>query len=551
MRRAKILLLFLIQTFVYSYDINLDGEAPLSGCISNGAENTFLCKGSNGDEFFVKETGWEYVAFKRSKDGKYEPKEVYEIYDNGGETVYVKNVTRADLMAPMPSVGYYYKGDMANFAHGLSDIHRRLFTYEEEENKVTETDKEIFDFVESVKKEYEQRRKHFDAQMNSSRLKVELESGESLTCRRDLKSVNCSLLDCGKDEKGNKVLLLKDRYGQSSYFESFSFNQSGISKTGSRIKGIYGANGQALLERNGELFQELTFKPNMLVPGRYNKNPELFAGLTNFSSANMLMSEFDMCSPKMGDLMDKTISEAHDDLKNAEMVQLIELTNGMIESNFINLESLPGHACVQNGVYYSPESYQKLKEIGRSSRKTISMKKAQEIFDKARARNDIAWDYTFDGCYARAHLMARMFEEEGIHVDKAWLRGTLQIPGEDMTKTWGYHVAPVVYVEDEKGKVQEMIIDPSVSQKPLTPKEWSALMEVDFDDSQRVAYPTPTNTAVFGKTSYAVTSSEPYWPDLDTRLTEEMKMRMAADTMERYKTGMDPWGQEWMQWEEM
>jgi len=545
MRRASFFILFIFNFSLLAYEINLSSERTLKNCKSSSSEKAFYCKNDDGDEYFIKESGWEYIAFKRTASGKYEEKDVFEIYDSGGMDVFIKPLSRGDMFTPKSD--NFYRGDMASFSSGLAAVNSRFFAFEEDHEKIEEHDEEIYKFVESVKKNYEEQRKHYDSLMNSSTLHAELEDGQSMKCRRAPGNPNCNLLDCGTDKKGNKVLLLKDRYGEGAYFESFSYKNGNISKTGSRVKGIYGSNGQTLLEiKDGPKNEK--FSSNMLVPGDYHKNPDLFESLTTYSAVGMLLDDFNTCSPKMGKLLQRTVEKAVSDLENAQMVQLIEFTNGAIESNFVNLETLPDYACVHKGVYYSPESYQRAKDIKRSSKKTISLEKAQELHDKAKARDDIAWDYTFDGCYARAHLMARMFEEQGVHVDKAWLRGSLQVPGEADTMKWGYHVAPLVYVEEPNGSIKEMIIDPSISDKPLSPEKWSALMEVEFDKTKRVAYPTPTNTARFRKTSYAVTNSEPYWPDLDTNLTEEMKIRMAKDTMDQYRSGVDPWGEEWQQW---
>ena len=40
---------------------------------------------------------------------------------------------------------------------------------------------------------------------------------------------------------------------------------------------------------------------------------------------------------------------------------------------------------------------------------------------------------------------------------------------------WGYHVAPTVPVKRKDGTVTDMVIDPSLSNKPLTPAEWKGL----------------------------------------------------------------------------
>jgi hypothetical protein len=552
MRRALIFLLFLVSAPSFAYTINLAYEDSLENCKANQSERFFYCKNKAGDQYLIKSDGWGYFAFKRSKDGKYEPKAVNEIYDSSGNDIFVAPFNRGgfggygngDIEAP-------YGGSLSQFAQGLGMVHQTFFGYESEEDKVDESDKEVFDFINNVKSEHEARRKHFSSSMNASKMKVELEDGSSLNCQRDPTNHNCSVLNCGKDKKGNDVLLFKDRYANNPYFESFSFKKFELSQDFSRVKKILAPNGEEIIVKNKVAPMGLdssVYPMQALVPSAHRNNPQLFFSAMEPMFKSSMLQEFDECSPNLKKVLKKALKKIEDDRVNAEMVQLINYANGVIDSNFVNVETLPEFACVHKGVYYTPEAYAQAKKVqGLSSKKAISMKKAQELHDRARARDDIAWDYTMDGCYARAHLMARMFEEEGVHVNKAWLRGQLQIPGEREGMNWGYHVAPLVYVEDGKGGVQEMIIDPSISEKPIPPKDWAALMKVDYKETKQVAFPTPTNTSFFNDTSYAVTTSEPYWPEQDTKLTEEAKMNMASNRMAEYKNGIDPWGSSWQE----
>jgi hypothetical protein len=110
--------------------------------------------------------------------------------------------------------------------------------------------------------------------------------------------------------------------------------------------------------------------------------------------------------------------------------------------------------------------------------------------------DDIAWNYKQDGCYARAHLMARRFEAEGIRVDKAWIKGHLNILDPQNPISWNFHVAPLVYVQMPNGKMEKMVIDPSLFDKPITLDEWDKKMvKGTHGESARTAFPFPVNSA--------------------------------------------------------
>lgn len=539
------MLLILQSISIYAYKINLENTPSLTDCKSDKSEKLFYCKDKSGNEYLIKDTGWEYTAVKKSIDGRIEKKTVNEIYSDDGEGLFIAPISREtffedEAVAP-------FVGDFADYADELSYIYKDLF-FSFKKTDLSPNDKELSKLVFDIKSSIEKKKNHYDKVFASDKLGVKLVNGDSLNCSRNKDLPNCPLLTCGKDSNGNDVVLLKDKDSDSSYIETFSFKNGEIAKEHSGIKGLYASNGEKLLSKSATIESENPFKKKMLVPAKYKNSPELLEKLTDHSYGKFLLGSVSSCGEKMVPYFNNLIRDAFNDMANAEMVQLIDFANGSLESYYVNNETLPDYACVHEGVYYSPEGFKKSSDIKRMSKRTITAKKAQELFDSASEREDIAWDYTFDGCYARAHLMARMFEEEGIHVDKAWLRGSLQIPGESPQMKWGYHVAPLVYVENEQGGVDEMIIDPSVSDRPLSASEWAKIMEVDFSKSDQVVYPTPTNTSFFNKTSFAVTSSEPYWPMLDMALTEENKMSMAENTMIQYTSGLDPWGEEYEQW---
>lgn len=125
--------------------------------------------------------------------------------------------------------------------------------------------------------------------------------------------------------------------------------------------------------------------------------------------------------------------------------------------------------------------------------KSISPARAQELFDKLASQPDIPFNITPDCCYARAQKMANILADEGVSSKKQFAYGDSRNPLAPVDKngtrvmgqrigspprevTWGYHVAPTVSVKAADGTCQDMIIDPSMSDRPLTINEWEGLM---------------------------------------------------------------------------
>jgi hypothetical protein len=148
----------------------------------------------------------------------------------------------------------------------------------------------------------------------------------------------------------------------------------------------------------------------------------------------------------------------------------------------------------------------------------LTQEQAQERFDEFKCREDIPWNYPNDCCYNRAHVMATELKAGGVDVGKVWnyaplphLGNRLRVYTENDPEKyveWGYHVAPTVPVIDSKGTVIRMVIDPSITDAPLTPEQWKALQGQShstlvltsaapyFRDSNGKVYPPPTDDEV-------------------------------------------------------
>ncbi|HAZ12977.1 MAG: hypothetical protein A2X86_09315 [Bdellovibrionales bacterium GWA2_49_15] len=101
----------------------------------------------------------------------------------------------------------------------------------------------------------------------------------------------------------------------------------------------------------------------------------------------------------------------------------------------------------------------------------LSPTRAQKLFDTFKANDKIPFRYTEDGCFARAHRMARMAGMRFIKVGKVFISGHLD-PFPDDDWAWRYHVAPVVAVSQNEN-IQLMVMDPSMFDHPVSVVEWT------------------------------------------------------------------------------
>jgi hypothetical protein len=107
----------------------------------------------------------------------------------------------------------------------------------------------------------------------------------------------------------------------------------------------------------------------------------------------------------------------------------------------------------------------------------LTQAQAEALFKDLAGQKHIPFNWPADGCYARAHEMRRLMDLKGVESAKTFNYGNLsvidpKIP--DGGVSWGYHVAPTIEVQGKDGKPVTMVIDPSLSDKPMTNEEWKA-----------------------------------------------------------------------------
>lgn len=96
-----------------------------------------------------------------------------------------------------------------------------------------------------------------------------------------------------------------------------------------------------------------------------------------------------------------------------------------------------------------------------------------DLYDELAAREDIPYEFSLDGCYSRAHKMAKILAAKGITAGKAFIEGELYSDSAFGEVGWRYQVAPVVMIK--KGNaIVPYVIDPSLFKGPVPQTEWKA-----------------------------------------------------------------------------
>lgn len=103
---------------------------------------------------------------------------------------------------------------------------------------------------------------------------------------------------------------------------------------------------------------------------------------------------------------------------------------------------------------------------------SISQAYMNELFDQLKVNKSIPFRYVDDGCFARAHKMAILLEDQKIITVKTFLMGDLRMIDVNHPRgfvDWWYHVAPSIYVKEVGALV---MFDPSASDQPISKKDW-------------------------------------------------------------------------------
>ena len=389
-------------------------------------------------------------------------------------------------------------------------------------------------------------------------LNVVLSEQETLNCTKGESSAPksvCTYYSCnGSDPKekilfymppigsllhGPSVIAMKD--GQARYYDD---NFSVVDKSKSIVSVVNKSNYTRHNYNPAEFPQKKTIvNPELLIPTKYNASKTSYAYLQHFAKSDQ--DKFGLkaaCnSPEILKLFNeqkKIASEMKDYLVYADIVSYVTAINGNVQSTYIDKVKAQSMGCTfQDKIidYTALPELQRIENLSgiNAQTKYPSEKDVQDLFRKARLMTDIPFDYKDEGCFARAHILARRFENMGITVKKAWIQGDLRLRGTDIN--WSFHVAPLIEAKDNKGNIVQYVIDPSVTDVAVTLDEWVASM--DKGPGSRVmktTYPIAENGLDFGRTVVAVSSSDPFGPKDTKHATEVQKMQEARQLLAEF-----------------
>lgn len=165
----------------------------------------------------------------------------------------------------------------------------------------------------------------------------------------------------------------------------------------------------------------------------------------------------------------------------------------------------------------------------------LSLDEANGFVKEFLAITSIPFDYALDGCFARAHKMAKILEEKGISSGKAFLMGRLFAKTKYGPVSWRYHVAPIVLIKTGDG-VKPFIIDPALFDHAIPYEEWKNYVSGVMPNGRRNG-PAPieyfTNRFVYDPTSSREKRTE-FFPgdlaDTDATLARLMEIKRQLDS---------------------
>jgi hypothetical protein len=116
----------------------------------------------------------------------------------------------------------------------------------------------------------------------------------------------------------------------------------------------------------------------------------------------------------------------------------------------------------------------------------VTLQRAQQLFDLVNSKvccpasspaPCIPFVYPDDGCWGRAHEMARLMIGDGAQPAKVWIYGNLRVQTTNNPichVDWGWHVAPTLLVDTGAGAVP-YVIDPSLFPGPVPKTTWKSV----------------------------------------------------------------------------
>lgn len=505
----------------------------------------YFCK-KGGETFFLRNDGDHFYLIKVDKDYNISKVRFKSIKSND---IALETTNSEEALTNNPYPDAYQE-------HFDKVTIPTFFFNDYQGNKeipLTDGSDEYKRIVQELNKEKEAYNKKFYNAVSANDFSAALSDGSEVQCQRlASKQVDkkCKLFECS-ETNGDKNLMLFDGKENSGSYPIpilFSANENGMVKSRDILEVKHPdlkfpiANNNAIIKDSNHPIVKSRSYFKEFAGDKIGDQIDNIVTLQDPSVKYLFETNQKQCVDQHNILsyVQKSKNKLLDQLSTISLSEVIMvLDNNALISIFAGDEFAKSHGCYYKGLYYDKNAQKHFGKIVNSiqrqplNNQSISMQKAQELFKKATQMKDIAFKYAYDGCYARAHLMARRFEEEGIHVDKAWIKGDLYVPGTDIE--WNYHVAPLVYVDGPNGEIKKMVIDPSLFDRPVTLEEWdNKIAKKTRGGSVMTSFPYPENPVMFERSALAISSSEPYTPYMDINMTENEKMEAATSVMKEY-----------------
>ncbi len=116
---------------------------------------------------------------------------------------------------------------------------------------------------------------------------------------------------------------------------------------------------------------------------------------------------------------------------------------------------------------YLPKPHSQVGQIS-----IVTSEEADQIFKKLKEDYRIPYKFNLEGCFSRAHAMAKILESEmGLISGKAFFANDLIFKSKLDSNEYIYpitHATTFLFVKDKNGKIGPYIFDPSVADKPMS-----------------------------------------------------------------------------------
>lgn len=347
-----------------------------------------------------------------------------------------------------------------------------------------------------------------------------------------LSSGKCPFMSCGDNHyllfDLEKELFLPISYTRNSKGEATFTKNDPEALT---VWGLY-----TTFIRYNEEYKHSRLTAARKVPENLQKNVTAYFTFQDADFSEYLKDIIPQCPSSFKDDIISLGVQTNEERSALQFVHLVEKVNGNITSQYINKAFLPAGIRLKGNSYYTDAALKEMSKFEPGSVKAISESKAKTLFTKAKAMKNMAWSQSQDGAFARTELMVDMFEKEGVIADKAWASGFLKSKRSNVP--WSYHVAPVVYVEGGNGKVDKMIIDPLIADRPVTSMEWLSLMGLSSPDAlHTVGFPVPLDANDVGMISFTITNRDAFHPTVVKNFSKEERLEEARRVLANLEKG--------------